>query len=127
MRSFNEYKSDGGVTNFFGKLMSIRQQAHILHLSSKSFSEHKALGGFYEGLTDLLDKLIEVYQGQYGIVAIEQQTNKEKTALELLTNSAEVFKSAHDLFSKEDTHIHNILDEVVALTFQTLYKVKNLK
>lgn len=128
MKSYNEYKN-GRVTLgvFFGSLMAVRQNAHILHLASKSYAEHKALGEFYESLTDLTDTLIETYQGQYGIVIVEQSANKEKDALSFLNKAAAEFVDAHELFDKKDTHLHNILDEIVALTYQTHYKVKFLK
>lgn len=107
--------------------MAVRQNAHILHLASKSYAEHKALGSFYEALVDLADSLIETYQGQYGIVNIEQVITKEKDAESFLSKAAEDFSEAHELFDKKDTHLHNIIDEIVALTYQTHYKVKFLK
>lgn len=127
MRTYNEYKSGQSVGPFFGRIFAIRQNAHVLHLASKSYAEHKALNSFYEKLTDLLDSLIEVYQGQYGLVTVEQSTSKEKEALSFLEKAAEEFASAHELFEKKDTHLHNVLDEITALTYQTIYKVKFLK
>jgi hypothetical protein len=127
MRTYNEYKSGQSVGPFFGRLFAIRQNAHVLHLASKSYAEHKALNSFYEKLTDLLDSLIEIYQGQYGLVTVEQSTSKEKEALSFLEKAAEEFTSAHELFEKKDTHLHNTLDEITALTYQTIYKVKFLK
>lgn len=128
MKSYNEYKT-GRLTPsiFFGNLMAVRQNAHILHLGSKSYAEHKALGSFYESLIGLVDSLIETYQGQYGLVNIEQVITKEKDAESFLSKAAEDFSEAHELFDKKDTHLHNIIDEIVALTYQTHYKVKFLK
>jgi hypothetical protein len=128
MKSYTEYKSNRVTPGvFFGNLMAVRQNAHILHLASKSYAEHKALGSFYEALVDLTDTLIETYQGQYGLITIEQVINKDKDAEAFLNKAAEEFVDAHDLFDKKDTHLHNIIDEIVALTYQTHYKVKHLK
>lgn len=127
MRTYNEYKNDQSVSPFFGKLLAVRQNAHILHLNSKSYAEHKALGSFYEKLTELTDSLIEVFQGQYGLVNIDQSLSKDKDAETLLEKFADDAQNARDLFDKKDTHIHNTLDEIVSLTYQTLYKVKFLK
>lgn len=127
MKSYNEYKNGGNVGGFFGKLFALRQNAHVLHLASKSYSEHVALNEFYDGLTGLMDSLIEVYQGQYGLVTVEQSTSKEKEALAFIESAAQEFVDAHGLFDKKDTHLHNILDEIVALTYQTAYKLKFLK
>lgn len=127
MRSFNEYKGNQGVSAFFGGLISYRAQAHILHLSTKSFSEHKALEKFYDSLSDLTDTLVETYQGQYGIVNIEQTQVKSNQASDLLKKVAQETQEARDIFDKKDTHLHNILDEIISLAYSTLYKVNNLK
>lgn len=127
MKSFNEYKSGNSIGSFFGKSFAVRQNAHILHLSSKSYAEHKALGSFYEQLTDLTDQLIETYQGQYGLVEVDVAVSKEKNAVSLLNDFAEDAMNSRDLFDKKDTHLHNILDEILSLTYQTLYKLKFLK
>lgn len=128
MKSYNQYKNGKSVPGvFFGNLMAVRQNAHILHLGSKSYAEHKALGSFYEALVDLADSLIETYQGQYGLVNIEQTINNEKDAETFMKKAAEEFAQAHDIFEEKDTHLHNIVDEIVALAYQTHYKLKFLK
>ena len=40
--------------------------AHILHLQSQSYAQHKALGNFYEELGDLVDAVVEQWQGLNG-------------------------------------------------------------
>jgi hypothetical protein len=127
MKDFSNFKNSQGVAKFFGDLMAARQQAHILHLASRSFAEHKALGSFYDSLTDLTDTLVETYQGQYGLVEIDSKPMTGKAALPFLESLASHFLDSHKLFSQKDTHLHNILDEIVSLTFQTHYKVKFLK
>lgn len=127
MKSFNEYKSNNTAPTLFGSLINYRSQAHILHLSTKSYSEHKALEEFYNSLNDLTDSLIETYQGQYGIVPVEQKQSKSSSASELLKNVAKEVQESRDSFDDKDTHLHNILDEIVALAYKTLYKVNNLK
>jgi hypothetical protein len=36
-------------------------QAHIFHLQTKSFAEHKALNDFYDSIPDLIDSIVESY------------------------------------------------------------------
>jgi len=127
MKDYSNFKNSQGAAKFFGSLLAARTQAHVLHLASKSFSEHKALGSFYEALTEFTDDIIETYQGQYGMVEIETKTQNSKAALPFLESLAVEFKDARKLFSEKDTHLHNILDEIVALTYKTVYKVKFLK
>lgn len=127
MRSFNEYKGNQGVSAFFGNLISFRSQAHILHLGTKSYSEHKALEKFYSDLNDLTDSLVETYQGEYGLVSIEQKQIKSTSAADLLKRVAQEVQESREMFDEKDTHLHNILDEITSLAYRTLYKVNNLK
>ena len=53
---------------FFATLLHAATVAHQLHLQTRSFAEHKALDGFYKELPDLVDGLIESYQGKYGLI-----------------------------------------------------------
>ena len=48
---------------FIAESLAVRTAAHLLHLSSRSYAQHNALGDFYEALTDLADKYAEVYMG----------------------------------------------------------------
>ena len=79
----------------------------------------------------MIDELVETYQGQYEILTdyetIESQP-AEQTSVSYMIELANFIKSTRDLaFLKEDTHLHNIIDEIVGLIYRTLYKLKNLK
>lgn len=56
------------VAKFVSTLFNSREQAHILHLQTNSYSAHKALGKYYQDIVDLVDKYVETYQGKYGII-----------------------------------------------------------
>ena len=49
-------------------LLHSQTQVHVFHLQTGSYAEHKALQNYYEGIDDLMDSLIESYQGTNGIV-----------------------------------------------------------
>ena len=51
------------MNEFIAKLFLTRELAHRYHLSTKSYSQHKALQNFYEDLLDLIDDLAEMTQG----------------------------------------------------------------
>ena len=50
-------------------LLHSKTQAHVFHLQTNSFAEHMALAGYYGGIDDLVDGLVESYQGKYGIIS----------------------------------------------------------
>lgn len=127
MKLFKEFVEKKEVNVLFSNLFSARDHAHKLHLATKSYSEHKALGNFYEDLLPLVDQIIETYQGEYDLVNLKNSTVKypeEPTAF--LTKFADDIKNSRKMFDGDD-HIQNIIDEITSLAFQTLYKLRFLK
>lgn len=49
-----------------GKLAFFHEQIHMIHWETRSFAEHKALGGFYELLQDFKDDVVEKLMGYTG-------------------------------------------------------------
>lgn len=126
MMSLQEYKQSKGVKGLVQKMFEARQVAHNLHLKTKSFAGHEALGGFYEGILGLTDDFVETYQGQYGLLGdCEFQVGAVDDPVEYLEVCAKIFSIGRD--SLKDSHLKNIMDEAVSLTYKTMYKLKFLK
>lgn len=111
-------------------LLHSRNQVHAFHLQTKSFSEHTALGGYYDSIGGLFDGIVESYQGKYDIIAnyenfgLESYKSSEATVAYLKA----LAKKVEDTFSKvEDTYIQNQLDGVTELIYSTIYKLRFLK
>jgi hypothetical protein len=119
-------------SKFFSKLFESREMAHIYHLQVNgemgSHAKHTALGDYYEGVLGFVDDLIEIWQGQYGIIeeydVIDTSETKSKDTIEYFNELARFIKEERKCIPAEDTHLHNIIDEVVALVYKTLYKLK---
>lgn len=128
-------QSESSPVKFFSKLFEARQMAHIFHLQVKaemgSGWEHDALNDFYESILDFTDDLIETYQGQYGIVegyeVIDPSATGQMKSLEYLQQTVDYIKSERKVIKQEDTHLHNVIDEIVAQCYRTIYKLTNLK
>lgn len=126
MLSIQEYKQSKSVKGMVQKMFEARQVAHTCHLKTKSYAEHKALNKFYDEILELADTFVETYQGQYGILSgYEIQTQPVSDPTEYLEDCAVLFKMGKD--ELKDSHLQNIMEEVVALTYQTIYKLKFLK
>jgi hypothetical protein len=126
MLSLQEYKQSKSVKGLVQKMFEARQISNICHLKSKSFSEHKALGSYYDSILELIDNFVETYQGQYGILTdYEIETKSIPVTLEYLEDCNKFFIVGRDAL--EDSHLKNIMDEVIALTYRTIYKLKFLK
>ena len=133
-----ESKDDKDMSNpvkLFSKLFESREMAHIYHLQVNgeegSHASHVALNTYYEDILELIDTLIETYSGQYGIVdgydIIDTNSTRTKDKVAYFEDLVEFVKYARKAISAEDTHLQNIIDEVVALIYRTLYKLKFMK
>lgn len=114
------------INQYYGLLFEVRNYTHNFHLKTKSYAEHVALNEFYSALVDLADEFIETYQGQYGIVDIDNfKKIEQENSVKYLTEFVEKTVKFND--SLKDSHLKNIIDEITALTYKTLYKLKYLK
>jgi len=128
MISLNDYKNSKSVKGLVQKMFEARQVTHVHHLQTKSYSQHKALNGFYDDILELADAFVETYQGQYGILNGYGDVSMSDVDIEdYLQDCAKIFVIGRDSINEKDTHLKNIMDEVVALTYRTIYKIKNLK
>ena len=115
---------------FILTLLHAATNTHILHLKSKSFSEHMALGEFYTALPDLVDAVVEATQGRYGqlIDYPVQYYAPASTALEelqQLKDYVDETRRGEDI--PQDTEIQNLIDEIASQIDSTLYKLTFLK
>ena len=111
------------------QLLHSQTQVHIFHLGTKSYSEHKALQGYYEGIDALTDGLVESYQGKYGLLnnykSYKTQSYKNKNqVLKYFTGLLNTIEEKRDCC--DDTYIQNQIDTVQELMYSTMYKLKFL-
>jgi hypothetical protein len=105
---------------FFGVLFHSRDCMHLTHLQTTSYAEHVALNGYYDGLLDLTDKLIETYFGVIGKkLSIKIPQSEFINAQAHLKQLCSYIESNRSLF--EESQIQNIIDEICALINKTQY------
>lgn len=118
---------------FFSKLFESREMAHVYHLQVRgdegSHAAHEALGAYYEEVLELIDELIEVYQGQYDIIEgydiIDTESTKNMDRLEYFQQTVEeVKKDRYISLKEEDAHLQAIVDEIVNLMYKLIYKLR---
>ena len=125
-----EQKTTKDFSEMISLMLHSRTQAHTLHLQTKSYPEHMALNGYYDGIGDLIDGLVESYQGKYGI--IESYKSYDLVSYKSTENTV---KYLQDLCKKienlrdccKDSYIQNQIDTVCELINSTLYKLRFLK
>lgn len=109
-----------------------RDIAHREHLKTTSYAAHVALQEFYEGIIPLADQLAETYQGRYGAIKnipYLKPEGEDNVADELELQLEEIESLRQEVFGKgwKDTALQNIVDEIVSLYLQTLYKLRRFK
>jgi len=115
---------------FIGVLFLSRTVAHQMHLATDSFSQHSALGSFYDEIVDLADGIAEQWQGEYEEL-LKIPTLAAKDTTEPLKYFKETLKwiesNRYKAFDKNDSSIQNDVDTVVKLFRSTIYKLRFLK
>jgi len=115
--------AEGQITELAACLLHSATQAHVFHFQTTGYAAHKALQQYYEEIVDLVDELVEVFQGKYGrLKGYASCTLKDYSDGCLVP----YFQSLHSTVEAtqqeiKDTDINNILDEVKALLKKMLY------
>lgn len=119
-------------SEFASLLFFSRDYAHRAHLRTTSFAQHKALDDFYTGLPDLIDSLIEAYQGRHGLVDIPFVTDAVSSGADIampaivLKQHLDIIEGTRALAIGQDSALQNLVDEIVHLYLSTLYKLRTL-
>lgn len=103
-------------------LLELRDKAHLAHWATQSYSEHKALGKFYDGLLDFVDTFVETYQGKYGRLNLSGLAGLTITdAIEIVKEVYSVVGAIEVKIDKECTDLLNILADIKGLCNHTQY------
>jgi hypothetical protein len=117
-------------STFISYLFHSRTQSHIFHFQTPSYAEHKALQKYYEGIVDLIDGLVESYQGKNGIITdytnfnLNQYQSKEQV-IAYFETLCEAAYQAYEIV--EDSYLQNQIDTITELIKSTIYKLSYLK
>ena len=102
-----------------------RTNAHVLHLTTKSYAVHVALNDFYDEVIDLTDGLAEAGSA-FGLLtfpAVPYEPSKDADEmLESLMAKVDEYIDGTD-----EGHLISIAEEIKALIASTLYKLRFLK
>lgn len=112
---------------FAATMLHSATNTHFFHWSTSSYSQHKALGNYYDGIVDLVDDLMESYMGCYEQVkTFPSVYHQPKDAVKYLDSLKKFVDEARKDLPQE-TQIQNIIDEIAQLIDSTLYKLRFLK
>ena len=114
-------------------LFLARDMAHRAHLKATgpgSFAAHMALGNFYKEIVERADSFAEVYQGRYNElleIPLLENDYAGEIADVLEQQMAWIEDNREEICKRNETALHNLIDEAVALYQSTLYKLRFLE
>jgi len=116
------------IEELVSHVFAMRNAAHVAHWASKSFSEHSALGEFYDGLIDKIDAIVEAYQGWFGLIGevrILMMPKSDMTAK--IRDELAWIAQNREKIAQKNTMMENLIDDLMQLYSTTHYKLVNLK
>jgi DNA-binding ferritin-like protein len=110
-----------------------RTQAHAFHLGVKGIgahSAHLALGEYYSEIGDLVDGLVESYQGKYGLIKFQAVSGLDtNNDIKNIIGYFEKLCSALDKLRQDEklqaSYLQNQIDTIEELLYSTKYKLVN--
>jgi hypothetical protein len=103
--------------------------AHRAHWKTTSYAQHVALQQFYESVLARLDEFVEQYQGRYDeLLDVPLADNEFEGAIADVLDQqlAWVEDNREKICPREESALHNVIDEIVAIYQSTLYKLRFL-
>jgi hypothetical protein len=101
------------------KILQTISQIQMYHWQTPKMNDHKTFDDFNHIFRDLSDKLIEIIQGKYGRVSLEEdiytplRNISDIEPITFIDNCILFFNSFRNINYKDDNEIVSVLDEIV--------------
>lgn len=124
-------KSTAACAELVARCFDARTVAHLVHLQTRSYAQHVALGEFYDAIAEAADKFAECHMGVEGpFASFPAVTPKLPVGADLLPYLTEL----HDWIAKHrdacadgSTELANLIDEILSVIDRSFYKLKFLR
>ena len=119
------------MNEYVGTLFQSRNQSHIYHLQTPSYAKHMALNDYYEDIIDLIDTLVEAYQGKYEIlkgykmIGTLKDWEDDEDIIKYFEQLARYCELKREKLP-QDNFLTNIYDDIDVLLRSTHYKLSQL-
>jgi len=117
------------IEELIQRVFVTRNATHLAHWRTKSYSQHKALGSFYDDIIDKIDAVVEAYMGADGDVIDNitiPETKVPTNILKHLEEEANWIEENHEEICGGVSAIGNLLDNLTESYLKTMYKLKQL-
>jgi DNA-binding ferritin-like protein len=123
-------QEDDSLSELVMDLLHSAIVTHIMHWQTESYAQHIALGEFYSEMPDLVDAVVEAYQGKNNVIFAKfppsMSNYEEIQPLEYMEYLNAELTEGRALFG-EDAEIQNLVDAIADLIDTTMYKLRRFK
>jgi hypothetical protein len=113
---------------FAGTLLHSAVVTHMMHWATRSYAAHKALEMYYTGIPELIDTIVESYQGKFGLIGDMPMTFTTVPVDDALTymDILKQFVETSRIMLPDESEIQNEIDNVASLIDGVLYQIRFL-
>lgn len=117
-------------SKFAERLLTMVSSAHLWHFYTKSYASHMAFGDFYEKLQGFADSYIESDIGVHGPISPTSESfyyaglDSAVSSIRNLKGETRILRGLQEKAGQNG--LVAILEEIMGLCDQTLYKLENL-
>lgn len=116
------------IDELISRVFAARNAAHLEHWNTTNDARHRALGDFYDEVIGKVDKVMEVYQGNFGrIPKAKLGPTSYDTMEKILSADVKWLEDNMNEISQGVRAIENLLQDLSGQYFHTLYRIENLK
>ena len=123
-------EEDDSLSELVIDLLHSATVTHIMHWQTESYAQHIALGEFYSEIPELVDAVIEAYQGKNNVILAQfpptMSNYEEMQPLAYMEYLNEELTEGRSLFG-DDPEIQNLVDAIADLIDTTIYKLRRFK
>lgn len=116
------------MAKFVNPLIQSREQAHIFHLTTKSFAAHSALKDYYTSIVGYIDRFVETYAAKHktlGTFRGSGKLMKDATVPRMIKYFQGLAKTIRSIKTpKAEPWLENIKLEVLELIMNTIYRLQ---
>jgi hypothetical protein len=125
-----EAEEDESLTDLVMCLLHSATVTHIMHWQTESYAAHQALGEYYSEIPELIDAVIEAYQGKTNIILrgfpVDMEAYEQMTPLAYMEYLNVKLASGRAMFG-DISEIQNLVDAIADLIDSTMYKLRRFK
>jgi len=125
-----EAVEDESLTDLVMCLLHSATVTHIMHWQTESYAAHQALGEYYSEIPELIDQVIEAYQGKTSIILrgfpVDMEAYEQMTPLAYMEYLNVKLATGRAMFG-DISEVQNLVDAIADLIDSTMYKLRRFK